>query len=273
MRFAGITHGRMESDERLPMARVVRTFHPAGTVLETHAHEGACFTLVLTGSLVEEAGGRAFRSVPGTLLFRPAFEPHGNRYGRDGCCSVLIELALAGRDAPGIRLPHAIRHVVAPAAVRLARDISRHAGHGAVSATEADNGVLELASIAFDEASRVLPRRSPESSCWLTRVYQRISDAPFDLPSVAALAEAECVHVDHLIRTFREVYGETPGLFARRLRARAAAREIIAGARSLAGIAARSGYADQSHMTRELRRFLSTTPGEVRRSTEHARLA
>ena len=43
-------------------------------------------------------------------------------------------------------------------------------------------------------------------------------------------------------------------------------RDVAAGRESLATIAAEYGFSDQSHMTRQFRSFLGTTPGALRRT-------
>lgn len=101
---------------------------------------------------------------------------------------------------------------------------------------------------------------------WLLEAYERLADMPRGVPSVVDLAEEVGVHPDHLIRAFRTAYGETPGVFARRRRARVAAQLVCGSDRPLSGIAWTAGYADQSHMTREFGRFFGRTPGCLRRS-------
>ena len=69
----------------------------------------------------------------------------------------------------------------------------------------------------------------------------------------------------HLSRTFHRVTGATLGAYRRRLRVRAALDALAVGGESLAAIAARAGFADQAHLTRELRREIGLAPSAARR--------
>ncbi len=69
-----------------------------------------------------------------------------------------------------------------------------------------------------------------------------------------------------LVSAFRTEIGMTPKLFGRLLRFEAAvARVRSAEAESLSSISARTGFADQAHMTREFARFAGRTPGSLHR--------
>jgi AraC-like DNA-binding protein len=65
----------------------------------------------------------------------------------------------------------------------------------------------------------------------------------------------------HLTRRFQQTVGVPPKTTARLLRLRRALRELRADSgRALADVALSSGYADQSHLNRDFRTFVGTTP-------------
>lgn len=266
MQLASITQGAVDIERTFDRVRLVVTTHSAGTRLEAHAHANPTFTFVVHGHLVEETDGKAFQCEPGSLLFKPAFVIHGNRYGAEGARSILVELrwnALAG-----LQLPHDPRRVRAADSLRiaaiLAHALARDPGpEQAQIVRDVENEVLELVALSFVEAEHA---GDPGRPRWLLEAYERLADMPRGVPSVVDLAEEVGVHPDHLIRAFRTAYGETPGVFARRRRARVAAQLVCGSDRPLSGIAWTAGYADQSHMTREFGRFFGRTPGCLRRS-------
>lgn len=273
MDLSDITQGSYEVDRRIGSVRVVRTIHEPRTMLERHAHARACFTLVLRGEFVEDVPEGRFRCTRGALLFKPAFEFHRDLYGERGARSLLLELpADDDLGIPLSRLPHRTRRVEVPGAVRLAARIAHEvSGPGpdrpradVPRALELESDVFELLDAAFGDRSG----RSREEGLplWVVHVYERLSDAPTSAPALTDLAREEGVHADHLIRVFRRVYGSTPGVFVRERRARLAAQRVTARDRPLGEIAVACGYADQSHMTREFRRFLECTPGSLRRA-------
>jgi AraC-like DNA-binding protein len=84
--------------------------------------------------------------------------------------------------------------------------------------------------------------------------------------SVERLAEATGVSRQHLTRVFRRDIGVTPKMYCRLARFQSTLaytdpRNDVDWAR----VAARTGYADQSHMIAEFRRFSSLTPEGLRR--------
>lgn len=65
-------------------------------------------------------------------------------------------------------------------------------------------------------------------------------------------------------RSFVREYGLPPQQYLKRLRIQIACRMLVDTRESIAGIALRCGFADQSHFTREFRRVTSLTPGTYR---------
>lgn len=267
MQLACAPRGTIEHERSLGRVHLIEARHDPNTVLDRHAHERPTLTLVTAGCFSEVSGGRAFECPAGTLFFRPAFTPHRNRFGIAGARSVIIELQWG--DGPLWRLPHEPLRIESREATRVARHLSRlldgHSPHrgGIAAAREAQKEALDLAALSFAEAGH---SADPGHPSWLGHVYERLADWPRMVPSIIDLAREVGVHEDHLIRAFRDAYGETPGVLARRRRARIAGQMVRDGNEDLAAIAWAVGYADQSHMTREFTRFLGTTPGALRRS-------
>jgi transcriptional regulator GlxA family with amidase domain len=65
-------------------------------------------------------------------------------------------------------------------------------------------------------------------------------------------------------RSFGREYGLPPQQYLKRLRVQTACRMLVDSRESIAGIALRCGFADQSHLTREFRRVTGLTPGAYR---------
>ena len=83
------------------------------------------------------------------------------------------------------------------------------------------------------------------------------------------MAAAVDVHPSHLARTFRDCFHVPLGTYIRRLRIEWATRRVAESTDPLSAIAARAGFADQSHFTREFRKRNGVSPArfrEVRRS-------
>ena len=82
----------------------------------------------------------------------------------------------------------------------------------------------------------------------------------------AKLAElVNLTHLDraYLIRAFRSAVGMPPHRYLIQIRVREAKRLIREG-RPLAEVAAETGFADQSHLTRHFKSLTGLTPGRLR---------
>lgn len=94
----------------------------------------------------------------------------------------------------------------------------------------------------------------------VTQVRDRLADDPLEPPTLTEMALMAGLSKYQLLRRFEKTYGVTPHAWLLQLRAERARSLIRAGA-SLAGAAASSGFADQSHMTRIFARQFGFTPG------------
>jgi AraC-like DNA-binding protein len=116
-----------------------------------------------------------------------------------------------------------------------------------------------------DLLQRAVLARPPETSRVdpMVRDAVRVLNAPRPAP-VAAVADRFGVSERQLRRRFVAAVGYGPKQLEGVLRLRRAIRQFEPGARvSAADVAVRAGYADQPHMTREMRRLAGVTPGEL----------
>jgi AraC-like DNA-binding protein len=105
-------------------------------------------------------------------------------------------------------------------------------------------------------------------SCASPSVRKAINhlDAAPDTPvSLSELAEISGVSRFQLLRGFAKAVGTTPHAYVMQRRARIA-RQLIARGTSPVDAAHRTGFADQSHLTREFVKHFGVTPGRYARS-------
>jgi len=134
--------------------------------------------------------------------------------------------------------------------------------------TDAERWAAELAQTRgwqqrFWLLDRLLGERlaaGPQPSPALVRAWRTMQNAGGSVPIADLVRGAGCSH-RHLVAQFREQVGATPKTAARLLRYRRAVGLLARGDLRPAQVAAVCGYADQSHLTREYRRFSGTTPG------------
>ncbi|MDI3404951.1 helix-turn-helix domain-containing protein [Streptomyces cavernicola] len=82
--------------------------------------------------------------------------------------------------------------------------------------------------------------------------------------TLAELAAVAGVSESHFTRAFRESTGESPHRYVTLRRLDHARRQLTRTDRPIADIATESGFADQSHLTRTMRRYEGATPRMLR---------
>lgn len=168
----------------------------------------------------------------------------------------------------GVRfLPGQARHFLTMSAAELTDRAEPVSGRDALGLAEA-RWLTVNAECLFTELDALLltvlagrtPRQRP-----LDNLLQHLLHGP-PHTSLVALAAASGMSRRQLERLCRTHVGVSPAHFAMIRRChRALGMLSQAPDQSLASIAASAGYADQSHLTRELRRFTGLTPGALRR--------
>jgi AraC family transcriptional regulator len=222
-----------------------------------HEHEHDCATIALGGTLVKALHGHEHELELGTVAITPRATPHTDKFGIGGGRVVVVEV-LGGEGGPRLRstrTPEWLR--VDWLGYRLASEL-RMADDAAPLALH--SAVLEL----FAVLSRAQTRRLPRAPRWLDDVTEYVHAHMFEHIALDELAAVAGVHRTHLARTFRAQHGLSVGAYQRRLRIEWAAEALLREDASLAQIAARSGFADQSHFTRTFVRRFGLPPGRWR---------
>jgi AraC family transcriptional regulator len=126
---------------------------------------------------------------------------------------------------------------------------------------------LTMESLILEIVSAVAPNGQNATVMPVRRwklLLEKIHDSFRESIQVRDLARAAGIHPVHVARLFRRYTGVTPGEYLQQLRLQQACRLMQEPERSLGEIAAESGFADQSHMNRVLRRFVHCSPGALR---------
>lgn len=127
-----------------------------------------------------------------------------------------------------------------------------------------DEALTEACGLMLHHHSTLRPRRE-DADTDLSRVVNRIADAPHEAPTLDELAALAGIGKFQLLRRFRKRFGVTPHDWLLQRRADHA-RSLIRTGTPLVDAAAASGFADQSHMTRVFVRRFGFTPGAWQRA-------
>jgi AraC-like DNA-binding protein len=203
--------------------------------LPRHRHAEGYAAIVLAGAY-EEAGDTGRRRVgPGDVVVHQAFEAHLNR--TPGAGARVLNLPLPPGPLPAFG--------------------------------QVDD---------LDGLARTALRDPHEAAAMLAETIRPAAAAPADWPDLlaAALAGGDARRLgdwavafgltpEHLSRGFGRVFGVTPQRFRLEARTRAVLANL-SGPDTLAEVAAAHGFADQAHMTRNVRAVTGRTPVAWKRS-------
>jgi len=213
---------------------------PGRFSLPRHRHLHPYVSIVLSGSFDESGYTGRVRATPGDVLIHPAMDCHANQMVSSG--------------------------------VRLLRlDWSRGAGlEGYYRIDEVDE-IARLAERDPAEATlalryRLAGLRPPAPGTrddWPDLLAAALSHN--QQISLGAWAASHGLAAETLSRGFKMAYGVTPVAFRAEQRARAAWLMTTQSTDRLTRIAAVTGFADQAHMTRGVRRLTGAPPSQWRR--------
>ena len=234
--------------------------------ISSHFHERACVSVVLHGQFVQRFGGSEYVCPPGGLLAKPPGERHDDRWCGVRTRHVILEPDPDAHSSLG-PLSESVERIgyrLDPWALGLGRRIEREI-------VEPDDITdLALEALALELLVRLHRRSASDPPAgqpprWLERARECLDDRYAERLRLGELAESAGVHPAQLTRHFRRYYGTTPSAYVRQLRLRAAMADLAhAHTGSLSSIAWRHGFADQSHLTRQLKRATGLTPAAYR---------
>jgi AraC family transcriptional regulator len=261
-RTAGPSHapaffGHAEHVREIGGILVMQNRYVPNQRLQTHTHQRAFISFVIAGTYVEYFGNRSIRCPPGTLIFHPSGEEHSDRFESEE--AILLGIEVDDRHVPDLKLLGS-RHVMNGPETRVAHQIARELGEQcSVSNLVVESLVAELLSNCRQSPGR---RGTPR---WLGTAIEMANERYAGRLGLTEVAAAAGVHPVHLARQFRLRMGCTFGEFVRRIRMVRALAQLRGTSASIAEIAAGTGFADQSHLTRMTTATVGLSPAAYRR--------
>jgi AraC family transcriptional regulator len=255
--------GHILGTRKLTNFTLISSSYSSNQILPVHTHEHAYVSVALQGSYQEECGSSWDCSAGGTI-FHVAGERHSNRFSSHGARLLVLEIAspmLAQLREQGLE-PDRQNAVVSPFCMHLALRLEQTiALTDPLSALFAEGLGMELLA----EILHITRKREPHPD-WIGRVKEVINDRFREQLTLSDLARSQDVHPVYLARVFRKRYGCSVGNMIRALRAEAAYYDLMHSDAPIAEIAVRTGFTDQSHLCRVLKRHAGVSPGQVRKT-------
>ncbi len=244
--------------------RLISGTYASNQVLPRHSHEQAYISVALQGSYLEECGRDAWDCVPGGTIFHTAGESHANRFSDHGARLLILNIGQKLLDElreHGLE-PARQNAIVSPFCMQLGLRLERTVG-----LTDPLSGLLAegLATELLAEMLNAARNNAPHPD-WLVRVKQELQDRFREPLTLTELAANVDVHPVYLARAFRKRFGCSVGTMIRALRADAAYQDLMNSDASIAEIAMKTGFTDQSHLGRVLKRHTGVSPGQVRKA-------
>jgi AraC-like DNA-binding protein len=251
--------------------------HFARHVYHRHSHESYSFGVTEDGAQAFRCRGARHTSATGMVMTFNPDDPHdghaadtlGFTYrmihiGPELVTSVLADIT--GRDVARPLFAEPVHNDPVLARNLTALHRALLGGASALRRHEllasAVSSMVQLAAVGPEPATA---RSRPAGASAAGRARQLIHACLREDITAAQLAAAAGCSRFAVHRAFTAAYGMTPGDYQRQLRLRTA-RRLIAQGSPIAEVAARAGFADQSHLTRWFGRYYGITPGQYRRA-------
>jgi AraC-like DNA-binding protein len=198
-------------------------------------------TVVLAGTFEESGYSGRIRATAGDVLIHPEMDCHGNRMVFAGVKLIRLNWT----DTSGVGAFYHFDEV---------DELARTAERDVIQAT------LMLERLLREKC---LPSRGQKND-WPDLLLEDL--AQNTTTEISGWAEVNGLARETVSRGFVAAYGVAPSVLRAELRARAAWLRITRGSECLCRIAAETGFADQAHMTRWIRRLTGATPAVWRRN-------
>jgi AraC family transcriptional regulator len=248
---APVTRARTAGDFTLSETR-----YGSDAALGMHAHEYACFVFVVEGTFLDRCGDADRDVAPGTLILRPAGDPHSNRFGPDGGRCLNVELPPSWLE--DVQLPDG--SIIFPGDLLGRRLYDEFRAGDELSPLAMESMAMALLADA-DRVRRRPPNTPPP---WLSRARELLHDRMEERFTLASIAAEVRIHPIHLASTFQRFFGQSVGAYLRRLRIAEACRHLRETDMPLVNVALAAGFCDQSHFGRTFKRLLHATPRQYR---------
>jgi AraC family transcriptional regulator len=244
-----------DSQLRFDQLLVEKTYYPAGLHMPHHVDELSRISIVLAGES-REVSDQGLKILPAAaLLTKPNDAFHATTFGPQGCTILSVQFPdeslfpascrrWAGYQHPGL--------TILGLQLWLALKKARH-----------DQAVYAALSQLTSTVEALSGQPRPPAS--MAGAAAALACPAEERKSVQGLADELVLHRAYLSRAFKKEYLVAPAAYAKQHRLLLALEQLSRQGSCLAAVAYEAGYADQSHLSRNIRQQFDCTPGELRR--------
>lgn len=245
---------------------IVSAWFPPDARLGQHTHPRALFGVMLEGAFRTSIIGREVDYDASSAWTEPAEERHANVASRAGAHVLIIQPRPDNTDLAAT-YRELFDEVVHCRAAELRIDAMRLEAECAVrddlSPLVAEGMGLALLARGARHFRRA--RHHATHPAWLLQARDYLHAHCLERVQLSVLARMVGVHPSRLAHEFRRHLHASPGEYLRGLRLTWAAQQLRGADASIADVATRAGFYDQSHFSRLFRRQFGVTPAAWRR--------
>jgi AraC family transcriptional regulator len=246
---------------------VIAAWFPPHATLASHRHDRPLFGLMFDGAFRTTILGREVDYDAASAWSEPAEERHANIASPRGARVLIIQPSSGHADMTAIH-GAIFDEVVHLRSAELLPDAARLEAECGIRDDLSPVVVEGLALALLARAARLFRRSATHEPHpkWLLQAQEYLHAHCLERITLGALARDVGVHPSRLAHEFRIRLRVSPGEYLRRLRIAWAAARLLDEESSIADIAVRAGFYDQSHFSRLFRRQLGMPPAAWRRS-------
>jgi len=261
---AGKLFGKNLRTRQVAGLRLAEVLYLPGYTTPKHSHDLPQLCLVRKGIFTEVYDGKTRQVRRCSLIARPSGESHTQRFLDSEAHCLIVEFEQRWLERVReyqVSLDYSLafdRGLSVWLATRLFAEFQLA---DELSSLSIEGLALEV-MVELSRQHSKMPHRNPPG--WLKQTKELLHSRFLEPLTLDSIAKSVGTHPVHLARAFRQHYHCTIGEYTRRLRVEFACSEISATDSSLAEIASRTGFYDQSHFSRTFKRIVGVTPGEYR---------
>lgn len=250
---------------------VERLWFPEGEGTGTPANDTYLLSMAESGgtfiewSSDERKARQRRRVVSGDLwVLPPRHSWWTRREGNKTCLQAVFSVSWLQETVPFFALPLQ-EHLRDTLAVQMLRTLADTAALPQNPTTQFYQESLATTLVShllmhYGQAESAEDSIAPLSAARLRAVTQYVSERLAEPIALTDLARLCGLHSSQFSARFRKTTGLTPHRFVTQLRIEKARELLLAGEHSPATVAVLTGFADQAHLTRHVRRAFGTTP-------------
>tara|TARA_X000001388_G_scaffold77218_1_gene77095 strand:- start:2848 stop:3663 length:816 start_codon:yes stop_codon:yes gene_type:complete len=232
-------------------------YYAPEVVMLPHSHATAQFSTLLCGQSVEVIGSRKVENRYGVAEFKPTDFSHSNYIGKEGALLLSINLDDQG-DAFKTEFGNVNWHLSDITGAQTAWRYLRNLIFKPAESCSIDLEEIILGLLSITKPYRGNVKMPPH---WLKLAVQALHDD--NNIGISDIASSVGVHRVHLSRVFHSHFGVPISHYRQKIRIQRSLSSLLYYHQGLAQTSSDSGFSDQSHFTRVLKRHFNIPPSQL----------